>query len=32
MQKEPMNIFERLGVMNIIMVTIVAVVRGCIYV
>lgn len=31
MSKEPMNVFERWGVMTIVMVVIVAVVRGCMY-
>lgn len=32
MQKEPMNIFQRLGVMTIVFVVIAAVCKGCIYI
>lgn len=31
MQKEPMNIFERWGVMTIVFVVIAAVFKGCMY-
>ena len=31
MQKEPMNILERLAVMTFVMITIAALIRGCYY-